>query len=185
MNGTRGLCTIILVVALCFAGCRAPSASSNSDASIGVNIGDRGPPVRGTLANGDAFRLATGRGAITVLVFYRSGDCGLCRVQLEQIQRNLIAYQRQGARVVAVTLDPPAATQRLGEQLRLEFDIVSVDERTFTEWGALAASGATILPATFLLDESGVIRYRHVGRTAADRAFDAEILSAIEVLWGE
>lgn len=117
-----------------------------------------------------------------VLVFFRGADCGLCRLQLEQLQRNLAAYQRQGVRPIAVTLDPPDRAVRLIDDLSLGYEILSVDLVTFAEWGMFAAERDAVMPATYILDSEGVVRYRHIGRNAADRTLDAELLTVIEGL---
>lgn len=145
----------------------------------GTGVGERAPPVRGASADGESFAIEGRPASPTVLVFYRSADCGLCRVQLEQTQQHMPAYRRQGSRVVAVTLDPPEVSRGLAERMELDFEIVSVNEAAFEAWGALDAAGAP-LPATYILDRDGVVRFRHIGRNASDRTSDAELLTLLE-----
>ncbi len=175
----------IALLVFCLSGCGVPVAQSEPEIPAGTMLGERAIPLRGERADGDRVEVVAGGGEIIVLVFYRGGDCGLCRVQLQEIQRNLTAYRRQGARVIAVTLDTPAATREFLGNPPFDFDVLSVDRATFSEWGVLDAERGLVLPGTYILDENGVVRYRYIGRTAADRPRDAEVLTAIQILWGE
>ncbi|MDR0787450.1 MAG: peroxiredoxin family protein [Gemmatimonadota bacterium] len=154
---------------------------SQPEIPVGTGQDERTAPVSGVLPSGEKTRVGGGRGAVTVLVFYRGSGCGLCRAQLERIQSNLPAYSRLDASVVALTLDPPASTAALLESLPLDFPILSVDTAVFEEWGVLEAGREAPLPATFVLDGEGVVRYRYIGRNAGDRALDAEVLTAIQL----
>jgi hypothetical protein len=59
---------------------------------------------------------------------------------------------------------------------------VQVDSGTFARWGLIDPGSSLPLPASFLLDPQGVVRYRHVGRNAADRASDIELLAMLQQL---
>lgn len=173
------LASLFVVVA---SGCGSRPAESPVAIPTGTAVGQRAIPLQGRLANGDGFGLPSRPGQPIVIVFYRGADCGLCRVQLEQMQRNLPAYQRQGVRLIAVTLDAPDRSQRLIEDLAIGFEVASVDLVTFAEWGTFAAERDAVMPATYIIDSDGVVRYRHIGRNAADRTLDAEVLTVIETL---
>jgi peroxiredoxin len=163
-------------------GCEDRVAPAEPTVPIGTETGQRAPPLRGRLPAADSFAVDTAAGGPTVLVFYRTIECGLCRVQLEQMQTHIPAYDRAGAQVVAVTLDPPSLSQAWIDQGQLEFPVVSVDSATFRAWGALPAEGGTPLPATYVLDPRGIVRFRHIGRNAADRTSDAEVVAILESL---
>lgn len=124
--------------------------------------------------------MAIARGQRTVVLFYRSESCGLCRLRLEQLQTNLPAYSALGARVVAATLDPPELTSRTAERLDGDLQIVSVDTTTFEQWGMRLDDRRLPLPGAFVLDDRGVVIYRHVGSHAGDRISDATLLTILE-----
>jgi peroxiredoxin len=149
---------------------------------LGTSVGDRAPELTGILPGGRAFQLDPAGAAHTVLLFYRSAQCGLCRLQLEQAQHNLDAYRRQGARIVALTLDPPELSQALLVELPLQFDLVSVPRSVFVSWDAVEPASGVPLPATFVLDRAGRIEFRHIGRNAADRTTDAGLLTLLQAI---
>jgi peroxiredoxin len=167
---------IVVLLSLLVTACGS-TAEAPPEVPVGVEVGHRPPPLRGVLSDGGEFSL-DGRSA-QVLVFYRSAQCGLCRVQLQALQNHLSAYQRQGVQVVAVTLDPPALGQQLRESMELEFDLVSVDTATFEAWRVMGGGMRLPVPATYLIDRNGVIQYKHVGRNASDRATDADVLTVL------
>src|SRR5690606_22201755 len=82
------------------------------------------PALRGADSRGGAFSLAALRGDAVVLLFYRSETCPLCRERLAAANAHLDAYRRAGARIIAVTPDPPAVTQRTAETLGIDVPIV-------------------------------------------------------------
>jgi peroxiredoxin len=98
------------------------------------------------------------------------------------MQANISAYERVNARVVAVTLDSPETNAALLGQAQLAYPLVSVDTATFERWGVLAPDQATVLPATYVVDPAGVVRFQHIGRDAADRTTDAEMVTVLETL---
>ncbi len=120
------------------------------------------------------------RGERTVLLFYRSEACGLCRLRLEQLQANLPAYRTLGARVLAVTLDPPELSTRTAERLAGDLQIVSVDSAVFDAWDVLEAERRAPLPGAYVLNDRGVVIFRHLGGHAGDHITDATLLTILE-----
>jgi peroxiredoxin len=163
-------------------GCGRDGASPEPAVPVGTEVGEQAPPLAGTRPGGGEYTLGRERGRSTAVVFLRGFDCGLCRERLRLLQASHPEYERAGARVVAVTPvedgDAGAAAQDLG----LSFPLVQVDSGTFARWGLIDDGSGLPLPASYLLDPQGVIVYRHVGRNAADRARDIELLAALEQL---
>ncbi len=171
------LAALLAVVPAC--GGAADSAAEVPLPPVGNTAGLRAPTLIGQTAAAATFRLDSAGAVPAAVVFYRGAYCGLCRERLRALQEHLAAYRAAGVWVVAVTLDTPPEIQRTVQQLGLEFPVVAADTATFAAWGALDAERRTALPASFLLDSLGVIRFRHVGRNAADRATDAALLTAV------
>jgi peroxiredoxin len=180
-NGSRAGLLPLCLLAVLTAGC-APASEAPPERPAGIQVGNRAPELSGTLANGDSFRLADEAGGRHVLVFYRGLHCGLCRVRLEQLGTNLSGYERQGARVVAVTLDSPESSRALAEQLDLRFSILSTDSLAFETWGILHPETGLPMPAAYVVDTDGVVRFRHVGRNAGDRVTDAGLITLLRSL---
>jgi peroxiredoxin len=176
------LCVLLLAASIILSGCGTEAEEVPPEVEIGTEPGNRAPPLSGTLADGGRYALEDRPDAPTVLVFYRGAQCGLCRLQLEQAQRHLPAYEYQGARIVGVTLDPPEQSQALLDEVEIGFNLVSVDRDAFQSWGVTAPGEEAPLPATFIVDRDGIVRFRHIGRNAADRTSDAGILTVLQEL---
>ncbi|HEY8468006.1 MAG TPA: peroxiredoxin family protein [Longimicrobiales bacterium] len=138
------------------------------------------PDLRGIDSRGGSFALEALRGAAVVLVFYRSHACPLCRERLAALGAHLDAYASAGARVVAITPDPPDVAQRTAAELGLSLPVVSVDRAVLERWGVWPPTEHAPRPAAVVLDRDGRIRFRHLGRTAADRASDLQLLAVLE-----
>ena len=196
--GTAGLCVslrgwlgsflsplyLFPLLFLLLAGCTAEGSEKGGEPlpPVGTTPGHLAPMLAGVETGAgvaDSFQLEEFRGQPAVVEFYRSAECGLCRERLRQLQEHRPEYAAAGARVVAVTLDSPEQTARAREALEIDFPIVSVDTATFARWDALDSTRTTPLPAAYLLNERGVIRFRHIGRNAGHRASDAELLTAV------
>lgn len=179
--GKFGLFSLmVLALGIGTSACRSP-AESPPELPVGTDPGMRAPPLFGLLPSGEPFTLDRGAGP-AVVVFVRGAVCGLCRFQLEQMQQNLPAYRRLRVQVIAATLDSPALTRQLLDQLMLEFEVVSVDSAAFSGWSVSGGERDLVMPATYIIDSAGVVRYRHIGRNASDRTQSAEILTVLETL---
>ena len=186
LEGDRGpskrarLLTLLILVPTLLVGCLGDEPAATPEIPVGTEVGQRAPTLSGQISSGEAFSTESLAGGKAVLVFYTSGECGLCRFQLEQLEANISAYQRVDADVIAVTLDPAERAVAMLERPELPFPIVSVDSATFRSWGVIDTESSFVLPGTYVLDDAGVIRYRHIGRNAGDRTTDAEIVAVLE-----
>lgn len=170
------LCALTLVLAGC-------GGADPADApAIGLETGNRAPVLEGVDADSLPFTVEAGGGAPYVVVFYSSATCGLCRLQLERMQQNLPAYRRSGASPVAVSLDPPGASRAFRDSAGIAFPLVSVDSATFATWTHTDSALGSPPPATYILDGSGIIRFRHIGRNSSDRTTDAGMISILSEL---
>lgn len=175
------VCCFLVGLLVLLAGCRGEDPPP-PEIPVGTAEGNRPPPLVGTLATGEPFPGIDASAGAAVIVFYRTASCGLCRVQLGQIEQNFGGYRQQGADVIGVTLDPPATSLALAGDLGLSFPLVSVDSSSFRDWGVLDPERGGPLPATYVLDDAGVIRFRHIGRNASDRTTDAGVLTILQTL---
>lgn len=183
MRFTRSLPLLLLAAASCRVG--HSDGHLRADANGGFETHGRAdsfplaPELRGADSDGGAFSLAALRGDAVVLIFYRSETCPLCRERLAAANAHLDAYRRAGARIIAVTTDPPEVARRTAQALGIELPIVSVDRLGLEPWGVWPAGERAPRPAAVVIDREGRIRFQHIGRTAADRAHDADLLAVL------
>jgi peroxiredoxin len=176
---------VVALAGLLFAaGCPRDARVAEEVAALpeGTGIGERAPALSGRTADGGDYQYRPDGRNATVLVFYRSFDCGLCRQRLRELQAHLTEYEATRARVVAVSPDSAAYVRRAAEELGLTFAVVAADSAALREWDVLGSDQILPLPASYLVDAHGVVVFRHVGSNAADRASDLEILAALHNL---
>ncbi len=115
-----------------------------------------------------------------VLVFYRGDWSPYCNGQLAVYARRFAQFERRGAQVAGVSVDPPTNNARLVGKLRLPFPLLSDPggelARRLELWDR---DDAVAKPAVLVLDRSGGIRYLYAGGDPADRPDDEEVFRSL------
>lgn len=175
---------------------------------VGVAVGERAPEVSAV----DAFEttevaLADLWSAGDVLVvFYRGGWCPFCNHQLHTLTEAYEEFQRRGVTLVAISVDEPESGARTRASWEIPFPVLSdpdlVAHRAFRVLEPLddamverllghgmdveASSGRThhtiAVPALFLVDQEGVVRWSHADRDYRTRPSPQQIIEAIDAL---
>ncbi len=137
------------------------------------------PSLQGTEPDGSPWDFDPARSEYTLLEFYRSGDCGLCRLRLQELEEYRNAYEQASAGIFALSPEPPERLSATMEAVGSGGPAVSVDREALVRLDVIQEPDQPVNPASYVVDRDGVIRYRHIGRNAGDRANDVEILAAI------
>lgn len=142
-----------------------------------------------------------------VLTFYRGGWCPYCNSQLRAYQKVLPEINALGARLIAVSPQSPDNTLSHQEKAGLQFEVLSdthglvaafynilydvppyIQELMTNLFKMnLAEYNATDrwilpIPSTFMIDESGMIRYAHVNPDFMKRLEPEDILDELRKL---
>ena len=141
-----------------------------------------------------------------VLVFYRGGWCGYCSLQLRAWHQRADDLERLGATLLAISPQTPDHSMRTAEDNQFTFTVLSDSnleaangfELAFTlppelvsfygsvgtDIPVLNGNGLWVLPvpATYVIDEEGRIRFAHIEEDIRKRAEPADVLRAIEGL---
>ncbi|WP_412070446.1 peroxiredoxin-like family protein [Rubrivirga sp. IMCC43871] len=187
---------------------RATATLTAADPTAGaVSVGDLAPSFELPNAIGQTVRLADllAQGPV-VLTFYRGGWCPYCSLELKALQNALPAITEAGARLVAISPQTPDATLSTTEKKALTFDVLSdVGNVIAREYGLVfevpadlveayqgfgidleAANGDGThelpMPATFVIDIDGTVRYAFVDPDYTKRAEPADVLAALDSL---
>ena len=171
----------LLAAITLLAGAVAGCGGGEAPRPPGFEVGDAAPELEGATAAGEQFHLSAGD-APRLLLFYRGGYCGLCRLRLQALQEALPDYRALGVDVVGVSPEEPFDVAATASATGVTFPLVSVDESVVRRWGVRSgseAAGASPV-ATYLVDEAGVIIFAHQGAVAADRASDAALLTLLQ-----
>lgn len=144
-------------------------------------INDKAPDFSLKDADGGTFRLSDHAGKRLLLVFYPGDDTPVCTKQLCDYRDGVEAFADLGVDVVGISPDDPASHRRFREKHDLPFTLLSDSKLEVAErYGCKALIG--MKRALFLLDETQVIRYRHVETVAVFRRRRDEVLKAIAEL---
>ena len=160
------------------------------------------PDAAGTLVFSDDL---LARGPL-VVVFFRGDWCPFCRMMLVALTDILPDIAAMGASLVALTPDTGDYANAAGRELGLRFPVLSdVDSATALAFGTnyvvpdamrqvqeangldLAvrhSDGAWFLPmpATFIADRSGILRFCYASGDVTDRLEPEELLAALRTI---
>ncbi|MCP3860870.1 MAG: peroxiredoxin family protein [Phycisphaeraceae bacterium] len=106
-----------------------------------------------------------------------------CRNQLGGLESRRPEFERRGATLVAVSSDPLSKGQEFVEDDEVGFPILSdTGGATIRAWGLSEKGETRSVPAIFVVDRLGVIRFARVGESISDRPQADEILDALDRL---
>lgn len=162
-----------------------------SEKTTEVQVGQPAPDFVAKDLFGQAVNLSGligGRKAL--LLFYRGGWCPFCNEQLAAIARDYQKFRELDVRIVAVSSEEAEKGRDLLQRLKLPFVVLSdtaleaIDRygvRDVSPSEATKARGISQLskPSAFIIDGAGIVRYRYVGKNAADRPKNEELLRAL------
>ncbi len=187
-----------------------PPSSTESSASPperGIGTQVAAPDVRLSTPEGELVNLADAFGSgPVVVIFYRGGWCPFCTGQLSAWQDRLAELDSLGASLIAITPERPdrvgdakaehyygfaVLSDAQGEAARafdLQFTIDAKTQELYRTYdidlSQFNASGTwdMVIPATFVIDSGGVIRYAYVNEDYRTRAEVDEVLEAVRSL---
>ena len=180
------------------------AASGQADRALGA--GATAPSFTLPSATGEAVSLdeLLTQGPV-VLTFYRGAWCPYCNIALRSLQQHHADFTARGARLVAVSPQIPDESLSLTEKHALDFAILSdIGSTTAKAYGLafdlpddLAAvydklgfdlqhvnghSRTLSLPATYVIDQAGTIRWAFTDTDYTQRAEPADIITALDAL---
>ncbi len=172
-----------------------------------LKVGDIAPDFQLPNPVGDSVSLSDLlKNGPVVLTFYRGGWCPYCNLELRALQQQLPFFAKYNAQIVAVSPQTPDNSLSVQEIQELEFAVLSdasnnvarnyglvftLDEKLkpiYKSFGIdIEASNGDEsyelpIPATYVIDKEGVIRYAFINTDYTQRAEPAEVLAAVEQL---
>ena len=143
--------------------------------------GDKAPGFELADDAGETFRLTDHLGQKLLLVFYPGDDTPVCTRQLCDYRDGVEAFAGLGVTVIGISNDSVESHREFKRKHRLPFTLLSDPDLEVA--GRYDSKGMLGMKrSVFLLDESGVIRYRHVETLALFRRHREELLEVIEGL---
>lgn len=139
-----------------------------------------------------------------ILTWYRGGWCPYCNLQLSHLQRFLPEFEKAGARLVAITPESPDSSLSTQEKHDLRFEVLSDPANTVAKaYGGVHPLPVEIkesyarrnvfdhyadgvvefpVPATYIIDKAGIVRYRFVDPDYRKRAEPTDLLAVLQHL---
>jgi peroxiredoxin Q/BCP len=145
------------------------------------DVGDKAPQFVLEDDQGGSFDLAEHAGEKVLLVFYPGDNTPVCTAQLCDYRDGIEAFEGLGVRVVGISGDDGESHRRFRAKHDLPFTLLSdLDLSVAARYDSKGLMG--MKRAVYLVDEAGVIRYRHVESLALFRRKRDELLEVIEAI---
>ena len=138
-------------------------------------VGTRAPAFAAPTVAGDTVRLAQLSGDVVLLNVWATW-CIPCRVEIPELQALHQELSGRGLRVVGVSVDEgnsDAQVTDFATHFGMTYTILRDPEERVTQ--AFAVPG---VPASFLIDRKGVVRWRHLGPFRANNVEFRKALDA-------
>ncbi|MBH0088543.1 AhpC/TSA family protein [Pseudoalteromonas arctica] len=139
-----------------------------------------------------------------IISFYRGGWCPYCNLELKALNDYLPQFKTQSAQLVAISPQLPDETLSTAQKNDLEFDVLSdISNKVAEQFGLLFTLDERIqalytqfgidfehyygdksfklpLPATYVINQEGVITYAFLNEDYTLRAEPTDIMAALE-----
>jgi peroxiredoxin Q/BCP len=116
-----------------------------------------------------------------LLVFSMYAGCRACNSEYRGIQQHLGDFTAMGIRPVVISIDPPDVSRTLTREAGYTFTFLS-DPSLAVIRRYDVANGAEARPAEFLLDSTGIVRWRNLTASVFVRARPEDMLDAVKRL---
>ncbi len=172
---------------------------------VGVPVGQEAPSATVQDFRGKEVELSKlwAKGPV-LLVFYRGGWCPYCNFQVRELTRAFPKFRERKVTPVLVSVDRPSESAKTQAAYEIPFPVLSdpelalhkayqvlneVDDETLAKYEKFgvdleAQSGqkhhTIAVPAVFLVDSTGVVRWAHADKDYKVRPSTEQLLAAID-----
>lgn len=139
-----------------------------------VDIGSPVPDYHAVTLNGDSVSLASQRGKVLLLNVWATW-CHPCRVEIPELRAVHARFRARGLELIGVSVDSDGADEQIRAfmtEFAMTYPIwLDPEERVSTLFLVVG------VPATFLIDKGGILRWRKTGPVQPG---DTSLTNAIE-----
>ncbi len=131
---------------------------------MGPQVGDLAPDfaLEGVPAQaGGKYQLSSQRGKVVVLAFYPGDFTPVCSRQLSSYENERLRLLATGAVLWAVSTDRLEKHERMAKSYALSFPLLADEGGRVAQQYGLRTLMGTARRAIFILDATGVVRFRH------------------------
>lgn len=143
-----------------------------------LQLNDRAPELSLKDEQGRVFSLSDHRGERLLLVFYPGDNTPVCTMQMCDYRDGIEAFAGLGVRVIGISTDSADSHRKFKAKYKLPFTLLT--DADLAVAGRYDSKGLMGMKrSVFLIDEEGVIRYKHIESLAMFRRSRDEVLQAI------
>ena len=149
-------CCFVLTVTIFWA---APGADTWAQ-DPRPEVGHLAPDFTLPALMGKTVRLADFRGQKAVFINFWATWCAPCRLEMPTMEKAYGKYKGKGLEILAVSVDagPKSAVKNFMDELKLTFPALLDPKMEVLHLYRLSA-----IPASFLIDKQGIIRFKELG----------------------
>lgn len=167
---TRTFSLTALLVAAPFVASAQPAPVIKAASAPAMAAGAAMPQIEGRTIEGAAFRLASLKGKVVLVMFWSTG-CAVCRDKMPELRTNYEGWKGKPFELVAINTD--SRVQDFLDYERIISATVPLKQRFVQLWTGETGyrdniGKAVQLPAAFLVDKNGKVVERYVGRIPAE-----------------
>ena len=153
------------------------SCAKNDGKPGEVAVGKPAPPYTATRLEGGLVSIAEQRGKVVLLNVWATW-CAPCREEIPYLQSLHTEHHARGLEVIGVSVDASGSSESIRsfrKDFGMEYPIwLDPDERVQQLFLALG------VPASYLIDREGVLRWKHLGTVrATDTTFTRALTEAL------
>ncbi len=129
-------------------------------AATGLRVGSLAPDFVLPSLNGNMVRLSELRGQKAVFINFWATWCPPCRLEMPTMENAYQEYQARGLEILAISIDtgPKDVIRNFMQEYGLTFPILLDPEGEVMHLYRIFS-----IPASFLIDKAGIIRYKELG----------------------
>lgn len=148
-----------------------------------LEVDDKAPDFILNDEQENPFRLSAHRGEMLLLVFYPGDNTPVCTRQLCDYRDGIEAFDGLGVRVVGISKDDARSHRAFKEKHGLPFTLLSDPDLAVAErYHSRGMLG--MKRSVFLVDQDGLVRYRHVESLSIFRRAREELIEVIRDICG-
>jgi len=145
-----------------------------------VEVGNQAPDFELNDGNEKPVKLSDFKGKKVLIAFFPFAFSGVCTDELSCFKDDLSQFEEKGIQVLGVSVDSHWANKAFGDKLGVSYPLLSdFEKKTAADYGVLRKEGFSER-AYFLVDEEGVVKYKHIMENPGTRLENSDLLKAIE-----
>lgn len=147
-----------------------------------VNVGVKAPDFSLPDQDGKETKLSSFLGKNVVLAFYPFDFSPVCTIEFGCFQDDLNELNNLNAQVLGISVDSKYCHKEFANKLGLKFPLLSdLNKEVCKLYGTLRPEGFSNR-AYFIIDKTGVIKFRHTMPTPGERLENKELIEALSKL---